>query len=100
MNNKTIEPDKEYLGIPRKEIPWFPKVDKEKCTACYKCVEFCKLKVYGDKKDYNDNNLTAEVKNPYHCVVGCIGCQSVCPEEAICFPSTKVIDAVRKKYGV
>lgn len=100
MDKKSIEPEKKYLGIPRKEIPWFPDIDKQKCISCYKCVDFCKLEVYGNTKNYEDDSKPAEVKNPYHCVVGCIGCQSICPEEAINFPSTKVIDEVRKKYGV
>jgi len=101
LDNKGPKPDKEYLGIPRQEIPWFPEVDDEKCISCFKCVDFCKLKVYGEKKDYDGSDSEpAKVKNPYNCVVGCIGCQSICPEDAIDFPSTKVIDDVRKKYGV
>lgn len=105
MSRKGLEPDKEYLGIPRKEIPWFPEINEDKCSSCYRCVDFCKLKVYGEKVDYGkddpgEDSGPAQVKNPYNCVVGCIGCQSVCPESAIDFPSTKVIDKVRKKYGV
>jgi NAD-dependent dihydropyrimidine dehydrogenase PreA subunit len=85
-----------YLGIPRKEIPWFPSINYEKCDSCKTCVEFCKLETY----TYNEEEDKIYVSNPYNCVVSCNGCESKCPKYAISFPSTKVIDKVRKKYGV
>jgi NAD-dependent dihydropyrimidine dehydrogenase PreA subunit len=97
MNDKkSLEPDKEYLGIPRKEIPWYPSIDDANCDGCGTCIEFCKLGTYS----YNDAEDKAQVSNPYNCVVGCNGCEDKCPSEAISFPSTEVIDKVRKKYGV
>jgi NAD-dependent dihydropyrimidine dehydrogenase PreA subunit len=93
---KQLEPDKEYLGIPRREIPWYPHIDKQKCDGCGTCVEFCKLGTFS----YSDEKDKAEVASPYSCVVGCIGCEDKCPNNAISFPSTEVIDKVRKKYGV
>ncbi len=98
MNTKETElkPDKEYLGIPRKEIPWFPSIDHQKCDECKKCTAFCKLKTYS----YDEKRNIVEVTNPYNCVVGCNGCEGICPNGAINFPSTSVIDEVRKKYNV
>jgi len=91
-----IKPDDNYLGIPRKEIPWYPSIDYEKCDSCKSCVEYCKLKTYL----YNKEDARVCVSNPFNCVVGCNGCEDKCPEGAISFPSTKVIDDVRKKYKV
>ena len=89
--------EEQYHGIPREEIPWNPKVDLEKCTGCGACVKFCQKGVYTlDDK--------ARVTNPYRCVVSCTGCLSVCPEEAILFPSLVALreemKALRKKYGI
>ena len=93
---KGLEPDKEYLGIPRKKIPWYPEIDSENCDACGTCLEFCKLGTYS----YSDGKNEVKVSDPYNCVVGCNGCKDKCPNGAISFPSTEVIDRVRKKYGV
>jgi len=95
-DKKSLEPDKEYLGIPRKEIPWFPSIKDDDCDGCGTCIEFCKLGTYS----YDDGKDKAKVSRPYNCVVGCNGCEDKCPNEAISFPSTEVIDKVRKKYGV
>ena len=94
--NIKIKPNDNYLGIPRKEIPWFPAIDYNKCNTCKICMEYCKIGVYSFDPDKNK----VFVKNPYNCVVSCNGCEDKCPNSAITFPSTKVIDDVRKKYGV
>ena len=77
--------------VPREDIPWYPSIDKEKCTECGICVEFCKHGVYAtvDEK--------SEVVNPYNCIVGCKGCENQCPEQAISFPSMKDISELLKK---
>jgi len=67
-----------YGGIPREKIPWYPTILTEKCTECGVCVSFCHKAVYADGP---------VVKNPFNCVVGCTGCASECPSEAISFPS-------------
>ena len=91
-----LGPDKEYLGIPRKEIPWYPSIDSINCDGCGSCVDFCNLGTYSYSKDSGK----ALVSDPYNCVVGCNGCEDKCPKNAISFPSTEIIDEVRKKYGV
>ena len=95
-NNNKIKIEDDFLGISRKEIPWFPSINYEKCDSCKTCVEFCKLGTY----TYNDEEDRIYVSNPYNCVVSCNGCESECPKSAISFPSTEVIDKVRKNYGV
>lgn len=68
-------------------------VDKEKCTACNKCIEACPKNVIKlvpvSKEVHVDCNSPAkgkEVKS--NCKVGCIGCRICvknCPEETIGF---------------
>ena len=70
-----------YKGIPREEIPWFPKVDENRCCGCSSCVEFCTQSVFSfDGKSH--------VIKPYNCIVGSSSCRSFCPEKAISFPTT------------
>jgi len=42
------------------------------------------------------------VKNPYNCVIGCQGCQKVCEQDAISFPSRdwlkQRLRELREKY--
>lgn len=99
MNHSAAEVDhmddvKSMKDIPRKEIPWNPSIDAEKCTGCGTCVDFCHHGVFeldGDK---------AKVSDPTGCVVGCTGCQSLCPERAISFPDMKeFVAAMRRLRG-
>jgi len=87
-----------YGGIPREKILWYPTILVEKCTKCGACVSFCHQGVYADGEE------GPVVKNPFNCVVGCTGCASECPSEAIVFPSlVELRDALarlRKEYGV
>jgi NAD-dependent dihydropyrimidine dehydrogenase PreA subunit len=94
--DNKIKPDDNYLGIPRKEIPWYPSIDYKKCDTCKTCIDYCKLGTYS----YHRKDDRVYVSDPFNCVVGCTGCEDKCPEGAISFPSTKVIDEVRKKYKV
>ncbi len=70
-----------YRGVPREEIPWFPRVDESKCSGCSSCVEFCTKNVFSfDGK--------SRVIRPYDCIVGNSSCRRFCPEKAISFPTT------------
>ena len=74
MNNET------YFGIKRGDIDWFPTIDYDLCTGCMACVQKCSHDVYSKE------NEMPKVSAPKNCVVGCTGCQFVCPEDAISHP--------------
>ena len=104
VENKTVwslaMPEETWHGIPRNEIPWFPKIDYRRCVNCGKCAEYCKLGAY--EFEEKDGEWKTVVKNPFNCVVLCTGCDSVCPEGAISHPSKKetreAIKGLRKKH--
>ncbi|MBE0518200.1 MAG: 4Fe-4S binding protein [Thermoplasmata archaeon] len=85
-------------GIPREKIQWYPTILTNKCTKCGACVSFCKQAVYTDGED------GSMVKNPFNCVVGCTGCASECPSQAIIFPSLvdlrDALTLLRKECGL
>jgi len=59
---------------------WYPIIDKEKCTQCHQCVDFCSHGVYSiDDEGYPD------VINPEACVEFCRGCSKICDSEAISY---------------
>ncbi|MCL4880392.1 MAG: 4Fe-4S ferredoxin [Anaerolineae bacterium] len=60
----------------REEIHWYPTVVDERCIGCGRNVY---------QFDYENN--VAVVTNPLQCMVGCSTCATVCPREAIEFPS-------------
>ena len=37
---------KDFLGIPRTLIPWFPSIDDDLCSNCGLCVDACKHQTY------------------------------------------------------
>lgn len=85
-----------YMGIPREEIPWFPVIDENICTNCNACMDFCSNDVFAQ------GELTTMVANPYNCVVGCSACAKNCPVDAITFPDKKklvnILNELRVKY--
>ncbi len=91
----------QYEGIPRNKIPWDPKIDYTKCTACGKCVDFCHTKAFRtEEKDAKKTTLV----NPNHCVVFCHGCEDICPVGAISHPSDeetqKIIDTLKTQNKI
>lgn len=80
-NNNT----KDWNGIPRENINWHPTIDKAKCNQCLACVAFCKQGVYVEE------DRKPKVINPLNCVVGCTGCQRICPAKAISHPSKEYL---------
>lgn len=90
-------PETEYEGIPRNQIPWDPKIDYNKCTACGKCVKFCHMKTF---KTENINSKKKTNVKSNRCVVFCKGCEEICPVGAITHPDEKetqrIIDRLKK----
>ncbi len=70
------------MNLPRDKIPWFPRVDLQKCAGCRTCFESCPHGVYG----WDEEEGKPKVEHPYECVVGCSSCAKLCPSEAISFP--------------
>ena len=87
---------KEWRGIQREEIDWYPEIDPEKCIGCKACVEFCR----NDVLEFSEATGKTGVKNPYNCVVECHTCARLCPTGAITFPDEKsFIDYIKKKLA-
>ena len=59
---------------------WFPVIDRERCTKCSKCHDFCLFGVYSVRKG------NVKVKQPQNCKNNCPACARVCPSRAIIFP--------------
>jgi NAD-dependent dihydropyrimidine dehydrogenase PreA subunit len=59
---------------------WNPIIDKERCTECGKCYDFCLFGVY------EIENGTVKVQKPQNCKNNCPACARVCPAKAIIFP--------------
>ncbi len=83
-----------WWGIPRREIPWFPQIDYERCVGCGMCFLTCSGRVVYDW-DFEKNRPV--VARPYNCMVGCITCSNLCPRDAISFPSLSQLRKWRDK---
>jgi len=83
---------KDYLGIPRKLIPWYPTIDEELCTNCGLCVEACKHGAYA----FCENSSRVIVADPYACEVYCESCRFQCAVGAIGFPDRRSVKLVIK----
>ena len=59
---------------------WYPVIDKERCTECGKCHDFCLFGVYAVK------DKAVKVTQPQNCKNNCPACARVCPSKAIIFP--------------
>jgi NAD-dependent dihydropyrimidine dehydrogenase PreA subunit len=60
---------------------WFPVLDRQRCTDCKQCLNFCLFDVYAV-----DDAGHVQVRNPQNCKNDCPACARVCPEAAIIFP--------------
>lgn len=84
---------KEWRGIPREDIPWYPVIDPEKCIGCKACIECCK----NDAFEFDESTGKTRVKTPYNCVVECRTCARMCPTGAITFPDEAAFTAYIKE---
>ncbi len=71
-----------FPELPGDWIPWFPVLDRERCVACGKCVDFCLFGVY----KHHHETKTIEVIAPQNCKTNCPACARMCPTTAIIFP--------------
>ena len=93
MTNKKFD---EWFGVPRREIPWYPKIDPAQCVGCGLCAAICGRGVY--KYDF-DTSRPIIVK-PYNCLVGCQTCANLCPVGAIEFPNPNILRSYIAKYKI
>lgn len=97
-HQRKEEMEESYKGLPRDEIPWFPKVDQSRCSGCTSCVEFCAQGVFYFAEG------KSHVVRPYNCTVGRSSCRSFCPEQAISFPTQAELREnmknLKAKYGL
>lgn len=61
-------------------LPWFPVIDRARCTDCRQCLEFCLFGVY------TLDNGRIRVRHPENCKPHCPACARICPHTAIVFP--------------
>ena len=59
---------------------WYPVIDKERCTECGKCMDFCLFGVYTLESGH------VKVVKPENCKNNCPACARICPSRAIIFP--------------
>ncbi|MGI6414133.1 MAG: ATP-binding protein [Thermoguttaceae bacterium] len=60
---------------------WYPVIDRQRCSGCLECLNFCLFGVYG--VDAAGGLL---IEQPDACRAGCPACSRICPEGAIMFP--------------
>lgn len=75
---------KDWFGVDRSTLTWYPTIVSDKCTGCGLFVVTCgeKRNVFG----FNVDTKKSVVLAPQHCMVGCDNCASNCLWDAIHFP--------------
>lgn len=86
-NQEANTSEKEYTLQKINEFPvenqidaWYPILDKDRCTECGKCHDFCLFGVY------TIENKQIKVVQPQNCKNDCPACARMCPSKAIIFP--------------
>jgi NAD-dependent dihydropyrimidine dehydrogenase PreA subunit len=87
-----MENDK-WFGVSREEIDWFPTIDYKKCSGCMACLNKCSRGVFAS------DNGRPKVVQPNKCVVGCTGCDKICPQQAISHPPKEYLEKLAKGRG-
>ena len=66
-------------------VPWFPVIDRTRCTGCGTCADYCLFSVYATEQDLPPNSKI-RVAMPQYCKIGCPACARLCPAGALIFP--------------
>ena len=66
-------------------VPWFPVIDRTRCTGCGTCADYCLFSVYSVEQDLPPNQKIRIVM-PHYCKIGCPACARLCPTGALIFP--------------
>jgi len=66
-------------------VPWFPVIDRTRCTGCGTCADYCLFSVF--KTDSRrESSERIRVDAPLYCKTGCPACSRLCPTGALIFP--------------
>jgi len=66
-------------------VPWYPVIDRTRCTGCGTCAEYCLFSVYTQGAATSSGERVSVTK-PLNCKTGCPACARLCPEGAVIFP--------------
>ena len=66
-------------------VPWFPVIDRSRCTGCGTCEDYCLFSVYTCEPQ-RPANERIRVSSPLNCKTGCPACSRLCPTGALLFP--------------
>ena len=65
-------------------VPWYPVIDRTRCTGCGTCHDYCLFSVYEARQGAAAGRV--RVVAPLNCKTGCPACARLCPEAALIFP--------------
>lgn len=65
--------------------PWFPVIDRARCTGCGTCADYCLFSVY-EADPSRPPSERIRVTMPQYCKTGCPACARLCPVGALIFP--------------
>ena len=66
-------------------VPWFPVIDRSRCTGCGTCADYCLFSVYTTDRQCEASERI-RVCAPLNCKTGCPACSRLCPTGALIFP--------------
>lgn len=66
-------------------VPWYPVIDRTRCSGCGTCHDYCLFSVYELSAD-GKGAERVRVATPLNCKTGCPACARLCPEGALLFP--------------
>ncbi len=65
--------------------PWYPVIDRERCTGCGICHDYCLFSTYR-RDDQSPPPQRVRVASPLNCKPGCPACARLCGSGALIFP--------------